>query len=204
MPRHRAAFSLLPYAGKQALVRFRCATDASVHDEGLYVDDLAPTPRYADVTTEDTGSPDSTAPLLPPPLVPTWLQVRGVDAAGQAAAWSDRVLFDPAVTAVMGGLADAPSATAFVTVAPNPLNPSATVRVTLPRGRSGPYRLDCFDVSGRLVARLAAGNDDGRGTVRSIAWDARDASGRPLASGIYVLRLACVDGAHHAKVALLR
>ncbi|MGE5175667.1 MAG: M14 family zinc carboxypeptidase [Hyphomicrobiales bacterium] len=199
----RAAFSLLPFTGKQARVRFRCVTDASVHGEGLYLDDLAPTPRYAGVTVEDTGSPDSTAPLSPPPATPTWLDVRAVDAEGQSGRASVRVLFDPSVTGVA---ADAVGRAGGLRIAatPNPFNPSTTIRFSIPPGIPGAYRLDAYDVGGRWIARIAAGRDDGRGGSRAVVWDARDHAGRPLASGVYLLRLVTPGGARSAKLTLLR
>ena len=75
-------------------------------------------------------------------------------------------------------------------VEPNPFNPRVTIRFGLPDEAA--VRADVFDLAGRRMttlvdARLSAG-------PRSLAWNGRDASGRPLASGRYLLRLS-VDGA---------
>lgn len=199
----RATFSLLPYAGKQVLVRFRCVTDQASHLEGLYLDDLTPTPRYSGVVTADTGSPDSSYPVSPPPSDPIWLTVRGVDGEGQPSHWSDRVLLDPAVTAVAvaGGsrVADGISG-----VAPNPMNPRADVRFTLAPGKPGPFYLDCFDAAGRWLARITEGMDTGGGGARRSSWDGRDRNGRDLPSGVYFLRLTHGSASRTAKITLLR
>lgn len=48
-------------------------------------------------------------------------------------------------------------------------------------------RLDVFDVNGRMVRSLA--DDTFAPGVHSVAWDARDAAGRPVASGVYYCRM---------------
>jgi hypothetical protein len=199
----RAAFSLLPHAGREVLLRFRCVTDASIHGEGLYLDDLAPVPRYSGVTVQDTGSPDSSFALSPPPMAPTWLAVRGVDGEGQPSAWSDRLLYEPDVTGVAVA-AGAPAPDRIVRVSPNPSNPRAAVSFILASGAPGPYRIDCFDASGRWVGLVAAGVDDGRGGARRAAWTGADRAGRALPSGVYFLRLVHGRERRTSKVTLLR
>jgi hypothetical protein len=199
----RAAFSLLPFGGKQALLRFRCVTDAANHGEGLYLDDVTPDPRYTGVQLADTGSPDSESTLTPIPTQPTWLQVRGRDGEGQPSLWSERVLFSPAVASVAG--ADTPALhDALAGIAPNPANPRADVRFTLASGEPASWRLDCFDASGRWMGRIAEGRDDGSGGTRRAVWSGRDRSGRELSSGVYFLRLTHAGARRTAKVALVR
>jgi M6 family metalloprotease-like protein len=68
---------------------------------------------------------------------------------------------------------------------PNPFNPSTTIRFYLPaRAR---VRLDVFDVSGALVARVAEGVYDA-GAHRA-TWDGTDARGSRVGSGVYLYRL---------------
>ncbi|MGE5179423.1 MAG: M14 family zinc carboxypeptidase [Bacteroidota bacterium] len=199
----RAAFSLLPYGGKQALVRFRCVTDAVNHGEGLYLDDIAPDPRYGGVTEWETGSADTTAAIDPLPTQPTWFQVLGKDAEGQASPWSDRTLFTTTVSTAPA-TAGVARADAIERIAPNPANPQAEVRFSLAAGAPGAWRIDAFDAAGRWVARVAAGRDDGAGGARRVSWAARDAAGRDLPSGVYFLRLQHGASRRSVKVTILR
>ncbi|MCP4546379.1 MAG: hypothetical protein GY835_07930 [bacterium] len=81
---------------------------------------------------------------------------------------------------------------------PNPFNPSTTLRFTLVEG--GPIRLVVFDTGGRLVRILGEGVFEAG--EHSVRWDGRDASGRPVASGLYLARLR-VDGEEQRGVKML-
>jgi hypothetical protein len=68
---------------------------------------------------------------------------------------------------------------------PNPLNPSTTIAFTL--GRAQDLTVSIHDVRGRRVAELARGAfAAGRHTV---AWAGEDLDGRPVASGVYLVRV---------------
>jgi hypothetical protein len=84
---------------------------------------------------------------------------------------------------------------------PNPFNPSTTISFSLP-GESA-VRLEVYDVSGRLVARLLDGEKRGAGP-HDVEWNGRDASGRAAASGIYVYRLVAGKETISRKMVLLR
>jgi len=198
----RAAFSMDDLAGRQVLVRFRTVTDGVTHGEGLYLDDIEPTGRYVGVSIEETASPAESFLYDPAPAASGEYQVRAVDAEGQEGPWSDRTAYQPGITAVAEG---APAARdGFVSVSPNPFNPSATIRYRLAAGHPGPFRVDLYSTSGRRVATLATGIDTGGGGVRGAAWDGRDGEGRPVASGVYLVRLETVRGVASRKVTLLR
>ncbi len=68
---------------------------------------------------------------------------------------------------------------------PNPFNPSTSIEYTLNERR--PAALSIFDARGRLVAQLDQGAPD-VGSHR-VEWNGRDASGNPVASGVYFYRL---------------
>ena len=180
----------------------RCVTDAANHSEGLYLDDITPVPRYGGVQMTDTASPDTIAALQPIPTQPVWLQVRGWDGEGQPSYWSERVYFSPSVAGV--AVVEAPRADRLSGIAPNPANPSAEVRFTLAAGRASVWRLDCFDVSGRWMGRVAEGRDLGAGGALRSAWSGKDRAGRDLPSGVYFLRLTHGAVMTNAKVALVR
>ena len=74
--------------------------------------------------------------------------------------------------------------------APNPSAASALIRFSLPA--AGPVRLDVFDASGRRVRSLVDG-------VRSAGahearWSGDTMDGRPVAAGVYFLRLDTPSG----------
>lgn len=199
----RVGFSLASYAGLQTLLRFRCVTDGTISGEGLYVDDVSPVFRSTGESVADTGTPDTTYALLPSDG-PAYFQIRAVDPEGHRSLYTNRLFYDPTVTAAPV-VSSAPSVPdAVLGAEPNPFNPRTYVRFSLAAGRPGPYRLDLFDASGRWVARVAAGTDDGRGGQRRVAWEARGAHGEPLGSGVYLLRLETARGHATGKITLLR
>ena len=70
---------------------------------------------------------------------------------------------------------------------PNPLRREARLDFELPHAAN--VRLDVFDVSGRQVRALVDGEGYAPGT-HHIVWDGNDAQGRPVANGVYTIRLA--------------
>ena len=75
---------------------------------------------------------------------------------------------------------------------PNPFNPETRIRFGVPE--SGRVRVAVYDLSGRLIRSLW----DGPATAgfHSVTWDARDASGMQVPSGVYFYR---VEGAREAR-----
>ena len=67
---------------------------------------------------------------------------------------------------------------------PNPATNDVTFRLDAPDGVD--TRLEVYDVHGRLVMGWRG---EGPAGGRTIRWDLRDASGEPVASGIYLIRL---------------
>jgi len=84
-----------------------------------------------------------------------------------------------------------PAAPATVDVFPNPFNPRATVRFTLPVG--GPAALEVVDLRGRVVARPWRGEVRAQERV-AVPWDGTAADGRALGSGVYLFRVVGADG----------
>ena len=91
------------------------------------------------------------------------------------------------ITAVReeGGQGGAPREFALDPNYPNPFNSSTTIRYRL--AEPGQVRLEIFDVQGRKVKTLANGYA-GSG-VYQVEWDGTDASGKPVATGVYLARL---------------
>jgi len=83
---------------------------------------------------------------------------------------------------------------------PNPFNPRTVIAFEL--AKSGPVRLDVFDVRGMRVRRLVdADMDPG---IHRITWDGLDDGGRATASGLYFSRLQTAAGTKVAKMLLAR
>jgi hypothetical protein len=83
---------------------------------------------------------------------------------------------------------------------PNPFNPSTQIVFSLSRG--GAARLEVYDVAGRLVRRLVEGTLTAGEHV--VKWDGQDDNARPVASGVYVYRLAAPGANLSRRMALVR
>jgi hypothetical protein len=83
---------------------------------------------------------------------------------------------------------------------PNPFNPSTVIALGMPE--AGHARLRVYDVRGHLVRTLV----DGPLTAgqHRLRWDGRAESGRPVASGVYVLRLEGAGSTLHRRLVLIR
>jgi len=92
---------------------------------------------------------------------------------------------DNTATAVDGSAAGIPAVFHLAPVRPNPFNPSTEIRFDLPE--PGIVRLAIYDISGRLVRVLHDGRESA-GSHSSV-WNGTDHAGRPVAPGVYLLRL---------------
>jgi M6 family metalloprotease-like protein len=94
----------------------------------------------------------------------------------------------------------APRVLALGPVRPNPFNPEATLPVSL--DRDGAFTLRVYRVDGVLARTL----HDGPGTagVYAFRWDGRDAAGRALPGGVYLIELKSASRTRVEKAILLR
>jgi DNA-binding beta-propeller fold protein YncE len=95
-----------------------------------------------------------------------------------------QVVFDQAEGPVDVTEAPAPSGFALAPPAPNPARSSVRFAFTL--AEPGSARVEVFDPAGRRV-RVLEGGDHPAGTT-SLAWDLRDAGGRRVRPGVYLVR----------------
>jgi flagellar hook assembly protein FlgD len=103
-------------------------------------------------------------------------------------------------TGTTGVVEDAPRALELGGVAPNPMTASTAVSWALPRAEA--VRLVVMDLAGRRVRTLVEGlSPAGRHVDR---WDARDQSGRSVASGVYFVVLEAEGRVLRSRVAVLR
>ena len=84
--------------------------------------------------------------------------------------------------------------------APNPFNPSTTIRFTLPASER--VGLAVYSADGALV-RMLVDETRERGT-HDISWDGRDSAGNPVGSGVYFYRLTAGKFTDSRKMVLLK
>ncbi|NQV14205.1 CotH kinase family protein [bacterium] len=83
---------------------------------------------------------------------------------------------------------------------PNPFNAETTIRFNLPW--NGTVSVSVFDLSGRLVSELFHGMSQ-KGEYE-IAWNARDSSGQPVSTGIYLYQIQIKGYRKTQKMLLLK
>lgn len=98
------------------------------------------------------------------------------------------------------GLHTPESAFRITSVAPNPFNPRTVISFAVPERQR--VTLSVYDISGRRRATLLDGlTEKGEHTL---AWSAQDDRGRPLASGVYFVRLVSAGHVQTRKIAVLK
>ncbi len=83
---------------------------------------------------------------------------------------------------------------------PNPFNPTTEMRFSLPRAVH--VTLNVYNILGQEIISLVDGVLNAG--EHSVVWDGLDASGRPVASGIYFYRLESDDFTDKKKMILLK
>ena len=120
-------------------------------------------------------------------------------ADGAVTAWGwaiDNIVVTTDITAV----GDLPARTSLAQNYPNPFNPTTTIAFTL--DRSGPAKLQVYDVRGNLVRTLV--NETRAAGPYMIDWDGKDNAGRSAAAGIYMYRLVSGDQVLQKKMTLIK
>jgi hypothetical protein len=92
-----------------------------------------------------------------------------------------------------------PARTTIERISPNPT--AASSRITFALAKSGPVRLEVFDITGRRIRMLAsstfaAGHHD-------LAWDGKDDRGVRAHAGIYRVRLSTAGTQDHRAIVLI-
>jgi carboxypeptidase T len=187
-----------------ALLRFLYSTDASVNNEGIYIDYVNPA-----MSVERSA-------VIASNLRTTWYHrwptetgnfiyyVRAFDADGHASRMSDLAVRQ--VDDLSGAVPPA-FASGLDQNYPNPFNPATTLWFTVgaseaPGTGTAMASLRLYDVSGRTVAvlretRLAAGR-------YSAVWNGLGTGGQAAASGIYFARLQIGGKVFVQKMVLLK
>ncbi len=85
-------------------------------------------------------------------------------------------------------------------LAPNPFNPATAI--TFEIVAAGPVELAVFDLAGKRVSTLVAGAR--QAGTHDARWDGRDAGGRFVGAGVYLIRLATRDGVSVQRAVLVK
>jgi hypothetical protein len=123
----------------------------------------------------DTGLVDLSA-------VPAYYKVTAIDTHGNESAPASLL---PAGTLAVG---DAPLHASFSAPAPNPLRGGGASLLRFTLAQAGRTRLALYDAQGRLVRTLSDGALEAG--AHAVRFDGRDDSGRALAPGLYLARIA--------------
>lgn len=86
-------------------------------------------------------------------------------------------------------------------VTPNPFNPRTEISYDLPQDAE--VSVIVYDALGRRVRALIDGRMQARGR-HTVSWDGRSATGRVLASGVYLIRIEAGASSTTCKAALLQ
>jgi hypothetical protein len=153
---------------------------------------VAPAPQYLIGTSDQTNHVDDS----PPGGILRYI-VTAIDVHGNESTPSNE--WSPSGATPVG---DAPSITTLAVLdnVPNPFNGATRLRVGLPKASD--VEIEVFDVAGRRVrnertATLAAG-------WRDIVFDARDAVGQTLPSGVYFYRVRAAGETITRKMVIAR
>jgi hypothetical protein len=110
-----------------------------------------------------------------------------IDLTAESKAW-----FLTEIEAGVSAVGDVPlvagSLVEMLPAAPNPFNPRTEIRFRL--GAAGRVTLQVYDMAGRLVRTLAAGQPMAAG-AHALMWQGHDDRGAGVASGLYFSRLRC-------------
>ncbi len=170
-------------------------------ETGLTNDDPALQPFFDAVTATDNCDGSLTPEFLLPPTLS--IGENNVASAATDAAGNDEICVTT-LTVELDTATNAPNAgltrTGFVSVAPNPFNPRATIRFDLARPQNA--RLDVIDARGRRIDTLTRGTRSaGR---HELVWTGTDADGDQVPSGVYFLVLQTDDGRFTERAVLLK
>ena len=120
--------------------------------------------------------------------------------SGYTANSSDGILVNNALTSQNVSVPRPQAAARLHAARPNPFGPSTSIRFELPQ--AGPVALTVYDVTGRVVRRLAKGWH-GAG-AHEIAWRGRNEDGVRMAPGVYLYELQAGGFRETRRVALLK
>jgi hypothetical protein len=124
----------------------------------------------------------------------------GEQGDGGTNGWIDDYFLEGCLASGTTQAGSVPFAAPRLTAHPNPFNPQTQVGVEL--SRAGHIAVTVHDLAGRQLRTLDAGwRESGH---LELSWDGRDADGRAMGSGVYLLRVAGSAGEASRKLVLLK
>ena len=177
---------------------------------GVVTDALTGLPLAATIIIAGNDKPVVTDPehgdyykLLDDGVYEVTVSAAGHDArifTGVSVAWGSATVLDVAL-APDSSATDPPRAlVARVESWPNPFNAGTSVRFT--NSRPGPVSVGIYDLQGRRVRLLAAGEMEAEPHLEH--WDGLDDAGRALGSGVYFARMKAAGEQASAKLVLVK
>lgn len=115
----------------------------------------------------------------------------------------DDILFTsgpPKAPTAVSRISEQPAAWSLGLAWPNPFNPVTTIHFSMPA--AGDVELAVYNSLGQKVRTLVSGVRDAG--EYAVTWDARDDRGAPVASGVYLYRMAGLGFARTHRVVLAR
>jgi hypothetical protein len=174
----------------------------SLHWTAVIAPDLAGYRVHRGESMDFTPSPDNLVAEIPDtafvdaPGGPRYYKVAALDVHGNEGA---AATFDPGIPVEAPGDA-LPAGLWLANAAPNPSVNEVVLRFALPR--EGRVDLAVLDAQGRRVRTLV--REYRVAGPQTVVWDGRDHTGRPLGSGVYVVRLAAHGGIVTRKLLRIR
>jgi len=179
----RKSYSLEPWVGKSVFIRFRSMTDPNTLREGIYVDDISPTPDFASEVTVSANITDTSYTISGKSDDTYWYKVRGYNAAY---GWCSFSTLEDIVVNLAGVSEDANRTKPLtLTVSPNPFRNNVEIKLQIPE--KSLISASIYDLSGRAVRNFLISNF--QFPISRITWDGKDTNGNLLPAGVYYLRL---------------
>ncbi len=142
---------------------------------------------------------DTELVLVPQPDGVYYWGVRAEDKQGYET-WCEEIFILDVRTRVESNTHSVPVEFGLQQNFPNPFNPETTIRYQLPE--PGSVKLCVYDMRGTTVRVLVEGKKEPG--HHQVIWNARDEQNRPVASGVYLLRIVAGHFIQQRKMILLR
>ena len=172
----------------------------SISDPDFEVYDITGTTLLASATSAGLGEVESLIGFAPPTAGDYILHVFRKAGTGNDVQRYSITMVTGVSTGVQVADGSVPSTRSLdLTVAPNPFNPQTSVRFNM--HKAGDYRLEIYDISGRLVR-----SQDGRASAGEVelSWNGRDDQGSAAASGVYLMKVIAGGRDETRRATLIR
>ncbi len=172
----------------------------SINDPDFEVWDSTGTALLASSTSAGIGEVEALIGFAPPSMGKYIIHIFRKAGTGNGIQRYSLMLVSGVSTGVLAADGSIPSARSLdLSVAPNPFNPQTTLRFNMPE--EGAYRLEIYDVGGRLVQ-----SRDGRASAGEVElnWNGKDNRGMDAASGVYLMKVSAGGSDSIKRATLVR